>query len=85
MLCEKYMGQFPVISITLKNISGLDFREAYTALRRVIGMEARRFSCLEKSDRLNDGDKDLYRALKRSRAATIRKWLHCSVICLAGR
>lgn len=63
MLCEKYMGQFPVISITLKNISGLDFREAYTALRRVIGMEARRFSCLEKSDRLNDGDKDLYRAL----------------------
>lgn len=67
MLCEKYMGQFPVISITLKNISGLDFREAYTALRRVIGMEARRFSCLEKSNRLSDGDKDLYRALTDTR------------------
>lgn len=27
-LCEKYMGQYPVISITLKSIDGLDYQSA---------------------------------------------------------
>ena len=45
-LCEKYMGRFPVVSITLKNAAGLTYQEACAALRRVIGNEARRFGCL---------------------------------------
>ena len=28
MLCEKYMGKFPVVSLTLKDAEGLDYREA---------------------------------------------------------
>ena len=35
-LCEKYMGQFPVISITLKGVSGSDFVSASAAMRNVI-------------------------------------------------
>lgn len=62
-ICEKYMGQFPVISITLKNISGLDYQEAYRSLRRVIGTEARRFACLRSSRKLDDGDQNMYHAL----------------------
>lgn len=62
-LCEKYMGRLPVISITLKNAAGLTYQEACAALRRVIGNEARRFGCLLKSELLDAGDKDMYRAL----------------------
>lgn len=62
-LCEKYMGRFPVISITLKNVAGLTYQEACAALRRVMGNEARRFGCLLKSELLDAGDKDMYRAL----------------------
>ena len=39
-LCEKYMGQFPVISISLKSVEGLCFRAAGDALKTVIGTEA---------------------------------------------
>ena len=39
-LCEEYMGQFPVISISLKSIDGPDFEAASAALRTVIGDEA---------------------------------------------
>ena len=62
-LCEKYMGRFPVVSITLKNAAGLTYQEACAALRRVIGNEARRFGCLLESELLDAGDKDMYRAL----------------------
>ena len=62
-LCEEYMGQFPVISITLKNAAGLNYEEASAALKRLIGNEARRFAFLSESSLLDSGDKELYRAL----------------------
>lgn len=62
-LCEKYMGSFPVVSISLKSLDGLTYQEACTALRPVIGMEAMRFSFLEKSDKLTNDEKNMYRAL----------------------
>ena len=39
-LCEKYMGQFPVIFISLKSVEGLSFTAACDALKTVIGTEA---------------------------------------------
>ena len=42
-LCEKYMGQFPVISISLKSVEGLDFEAAKKALKDILGEEAGRF------------------------------------------
>lgn len=62
-LCEKYMGKFPVISISLKSVDGLTYGDACAALRPVIGMEAMRFSFLNESDKLTDDEKKMYRAL----------------------
>ena len=42
-LCEEYMGKFPVISISLKGVDGLDYESAVAALQTVIGNEAMRF------------------------------------------
>ena len=35
-LCEKYMGMFPVVGITLKSVEVMDFAAAKAALRIVI-------------------------------------------------
>ena len=48
-LCEKYMGKFPVISISLKSVDGRNFDSALAALKTVIGDEARRFDFLRTS------------------------------------
>ena len=62
-LCEKYMGKFPVISISLKSVNGLSFESASVALRTVIGNEAGRFRFLRNSDRLTDDEKAAYAQL----------------------
>ncbi len=62
-LCEKYMGKFPVISISLKSVDGLNFESASVALRTVIGDEAGRFRFLRNSDRLTDDEKGAYAQL----------------------
>ena len=62
-LCQEYMGQFPVISISLKGVEGQTFQEALAAMKYIIGQEALRFSFLLESDRLSDKDKDIYQQL----------------------
>lgn len=62
-LCEKYMGKFPVISISLKSVDGRNFESASVALHTLIGDEARRFVFLKNSDRLSEDDKEAYAQL----------------------
>ena len=62
-LCEKYMGKFPVIFISLKSVAGLDFQTALTALKTVIGDEAGRFYFLSTSDNLTDDERGAYAQL----------------------
>jgi hypothetical protein len=62
-LCEEYMGQYPVISISLKDISGSSFEAARNSLKYVIGTEARRFLFLKESEKLTDIEKKSYIAL----------------------
>ena len=62
-LCQKYMGQFPVISVSLKGVEGQTFPEALAAMKYIIGQEALRFGFLLESDRLSDKDKDIYQQL----------------------
>lgn len=62
-LCQEYMGQFPVISISLKGVEGQTFQEALAAMKYIIGQEALRFGFLLESDRLSDKDKDIYQQL----------------------
>ena len=62
-LCEQYMGKFPVISISLKGVDGLNYQQAYAALRRLIGNEALRFYYLSDSPELLPDEKKTYQAL----------------------
>jgi hypothetical protein len=62
-LCEEHMGQYPVVSISLKDISGTSFAAARDSLKYVIGTEARRFLFLTESEQLTDIDKKSYIAL----------------------
>ncbi len=64
-LCEKYMGQFPVISISLKSVDGPSYKIALAALRSIIGQEAMRFLFLRESEKLSKNERDRYEALIR--------------------
>lgn len=62
-LCEKYMGKFPVISISLKSVDGLNFQTALAALKTVIGNEAKGFRFLLESPFLDEKDRISYERL----------------------
>ena len=62
-LCDAYMGQYPVISVSLKSVNGNDYDTACSMLGSVIGREALRFQFLLESDRLTDVEKALYSQL----------------------
>ncbi len=62
-LCQEYMGKFPVISISLKDVDGADFKMARELLCSVIGREALRFDFLKTSERLSEEEKNIYRQL----------------------
>ena len=62
-LCEKYMGKFPVISISLKSVGGMNFKAALAALINIIGKEAMRFQFLLESEHLSEPEKDSYQRL----------------------
>ena len=62
-LCKQYMGQFPVISLTLKCVDGRSFQAARDMLCSEIGNEAARFAFLEKSEKLDKREKESYRRL----------------------
>lgn len=60
-LCKEYMGQFPVISISLKGVEGLNFESAKEGLAYIIGKEAMRFYFLKDSPHLTEEEKEIYR------------------------
>ena len=62
-LRERYMGKFPVISISLKSVGGLKYDSAVAALKTVIGNEAGRFRFLRDSAKLDAADKNSYNQL----------------------
>ena len=62
-LCERYMGNFPVISISLKSVGGLNFKAASAALKNIMGKEAMRFQFLLESERLSEAEKNSYKRL----------------------
>ena len=62
-LCEKYLGKYPVVFLSLKNVDGLTFEEAKYKLMELIGMEAERFSFLMNSEKLSENDKNKYHVL----------------------
>ena len=55
-LCEQYMGRFPVVMVSLKNIDAVSYGEAQALTAKMINREARRFQFLTESSRLTDTD-----------------------------
>jgi hypothetical protein len=62
-LCEQYMGKYPVISISLKDVSGSSYEAALKRMSSAIRKEARRHQYLLESDRLRDVDKETLKVL----------------------
>ena len=57
-LCEQYLGKYPVLSISLKDVQGMDYRNARGLLGIIISEEAERLDYLLDSDRLTQLDKE---------------------------
>ena len=63
-LCARFMGQHPVIFITLKDVSGRSFAEAVDSLAFSVSKIANGFSFLNDSPRLSDEDRRTLSILK---------------------
>ena len=56
--CDKFMGQCPVITITLKKVEGTNFKEFYESFASAVHKVASRYSYLKYSDKLDKSDKE---------------------------
>ena len=59
-LCQEYMGKFPVIAVSFKDVDGNDFCTARSLFSSVIGNEAMQFQFLLESDNLSSLEKEQY-------------------------
>ena len=77
VICDRFMGQYPVVFISLKGVDGLDFETAYEALCQIIVDEAARLRFLVDSDKIADDEKKFLEKLINERydASDIRKSL----------
>ncbi|MBQ8022672.1 MAG: AAA family ATPase, partial [Succinivibrio sp.] len=56
--CQKFMGQYPVIEISLKDVDGDNFEEAYVCFASTIFRLASEYQYLLNSPNLSDSDKE---------------------------
>ena len=56
--CKKFMGKYPVIEISLKDVDGNNYEEAYRNFAKVVCDCASKFKYLLDSSKLEDSDKD---------------------------
>ena len=61
--CAKYMGQHPVICLTLKGVHGVDFEDAYYKLAEVVSAKANEYSFLKDSPSLDEKEKAKFEKL----------------------
>lgn len=57
-LCEEYMGKFPVVFISLKDLGGLTYQDAERGLVNVIAQEVSRLEMLHNSTALSDSERN---------------------------
>lgn len=70
-LCERYMGQYPVIFVSLKGVDGETYDEAFFMLKTIIRAEARRHSFLKTSDKVSEENKELLNDLLKGKDETV--------------
>ncbi len=62
-LCDNYLGQYPVVSITMKDVSGSSINEAKAQIKSIIGKEALKYSYVLEDKGLSDEEKSIYKAI----------------------
>ena len=62
-LCEKYLGQLPVVFLSLKGVDSLSFEGAAYCFAEIVSSAIRQFSFLLNSEQLDTADKKAYREL----------------------
>ncbi len=67
-LCEKWMNQWPVVFLSLKNVDGIHFSDAYQQLVYEISLLYQQHDDLLKSTALSDRDKFLFKQLQERQA-----------------
>ncbi len=59
-LCDAYMGKYPMVFLSLKDVDGLTFEDAYERLKQLIRNEAFRLAALRESAAITDEEKSAY-------------------------
>ena len=59
-MCEKYMGKYPVIAVSLKGVDAATYEEAFDQLVDIMNNNAAEFSFLQNSDSLTDYEKERF-------------------------
>ncbi len=62
-LCEEHMGKYPVISLSLREIEGTDYKEASEMTAAIINEAAQKVKYLLGSNNLDEDEKDDFRQL----------------------
>lgn len=62
-MCDEYLGKYPVISVTLKDVSGCNIAEAKSQIKTIIGKEALKYSYVLDNNSLSDEEKSMYQAI----------------------
>ena len=85
--CEKWMNQYPVLFISLKDVEGLDFATAFKKLKAVVADLCKKQSMLGDLDNVDEDDKEIFARLKSKTAdeeevqnalKTIMRMLHAA-------
>lgn len=72
VLCGAWMNQYPVVFLTLKDIDGLTFEDAYERLAVQISNLYKEHAYLLESERMDSDDRTLFKELKSGSAGKIQ-------------
>ncbi len=68
-LCDAWMNQWPVVSLTLKGVEGLTFKEAYGMLEVLTADICKKYAFLGSSSLTDEDDRVLFKKLKAQEGA----------------
>lgn len=67
-LCGEWMNQWPVVALTLKDVEGLMFEDAYGMLKVLISELCKKYAFLEESDKADADDRLIFAKIKAQEA-----------------
>lgn len=67
-LCEEWMNQWPVVSLSLKGVEGLNFQDAYGRMEVLIANVCKKYAFLCDSKKVGLADREIFNSLMFQRA-----------------